>query len=167
LVVDADGLIKLAKAGLIEALVRHADVVVAPEVWREVVEVGGQRGHDDALVVAGLADQVLVQVPRTAAARSLPETAARLGAGERATWALWLDRSAHAIVSDDRAFLTMLGAGGVPFLTPGAVVVRLVELGAVTLDEAREALERLRPFIREGQYLVVREALTKATGSQA
>src|SRR3972149_2565096 len=88
LVVDADGLIKLAKAGLIEALVRHADVVVAPEVWREGVGGGGQRGHDDALVVGGVADQMLVQVPRPAAARSLPETAARLGAGERTTWAL-------------------------------------------------------------------------------
>jgi predicted nucleic acid-binding protein len=165
LVVDADGLIKLARAGVIEALVNGLEVSVASQVWCEVVEAGSDRGYDDAAVIAGLADRIAVQVPDAVATGMIPHGAARLGAGERGTLALWYERSADAIVSDDRTFLALLGAHGVPFLTPAALLVLLTDSQLVSTDDARTALERLRPYIREDQYRLVAEALLMSSGS--
>jgi len=165
LVCDADGLIKLAKAGLIEVLLGYVEIIVGPQVWREVVEDGMARGHEDAAVVAGHASQMTLAPPDEVAVASLPESAGRLGAGEREAWALQVDRSAHAVVSDDRAFLSLLALAGVPFLTPAAVVVLLLELGVLSQENGRSALERLRPYVRQEQYQLVIDALTKLGGS--
>jgi hypothetical protein len=63
-----------------------------------------------------------------------------------------LQARGDAIISDDRAFVTLLFTHHIPVLTPAAVVVALCAWELVTVPHARQALERLRPLIRVEQY---------------
>ncbi len=76
-----------------------------------------------------------------------------LGRGELAALALYKQIEADAIVSDDLAFLRRLKDEGVPFLVPAAIIVQMVLVNELTGDEAKAALARLRPSIRQDVYL--------------
>ena len=170
-VCDADGLIKLAKAGILEAFARRVDLLVAPTVYREAVEEGKARGHPDAWEI----EQVLrehgriLQPPR--GGRTRPQTpeapaieALPLGAGERETWVVFVREKADAVLSDDRGFLHALEAQGIPYLTPAAALVGLARQGTLSRSEALRALERLRPWIRREQYEAARRDLEALNG---
>jgi hypothetical protein len=166
LVCDADGLIKVTKAGLLQRLVAYAEVIVGPEVWREVVEAGLRWGHDDAAVVAEVAGRLTRVETQEVHVNLADELSSRLGAGEREAWALCAGRPERVILTDDRAFLWLLAQQSLPALTPAAVVVLLVETGALPVAEAREALGRLRPHIREEQYVACLSALIDHEGGR-
>jgi len=153
LVCDADGLIKMNKAGILEMVARHAEVLLGPEIFREAVEEGKARGYPDAFEIELVSKQFTLKRPHVhpQADRILRER--ELGSGEREALQLYLSEEAEAIVSDDQAFLSLLEAHSVPYLTPAAIVVLLAERGILRpLEKAYEALERLRPLIRQEQY---------------
>jgi len=76
----------------------------------------------------------------------------RLGPGEQETLRLYFSEGADAIVSDDQKFLNWLDSHNVPYLTPAAVLVLLVERDILSRRRAKAALEKLRPYIRDEQY---------------
>lgn len=153
LVCDADGLIKLQKADLLALLVQHAEVLIGPEVFREAVTEGTARGYPDAAALAQVlhAHRIPPAPPRHPYAVQVLQ-GTRLGPGETETLHLYMQARGDAIVSDDRAFVTLLLTHQIPALTPAAVVVALCDWGLVPLAHARRALERLRPLIRAEQY---------------
>jgi hypothetical protein len=152
LVCDADGLIKLQKAGLLALLVQHAEVLIGPEVFREAVTEGTARGYPDAAALAQVlhAHRIPPAPPRHPYAVQVLQ-GTRLGPGETETLHLYLQARGDAIVSDDRAFVTLLLTHQIPVLPPAAVVVALCDWGVVSVAHARQALERLRPLIRAEQ----------------
>ena len=160
LVCDADGLIKLQKAGLLALLVHHAEVLIGPEVFREAVTEGIARGYPDAVELAQVlhAHRIPPAPPRHPHAVQIVQ-GTRLGPGETETLHLYFQARGDAIVSDDRAFVALLLTHQIPVLTPAAVVVALCEWGLVTIAPARQALERLRPLIRAEQYHAVQADL--------
>jgi predicted nucleic acid-binding protein len=153
IVCDADGLIKLHKAGLLALLVHHAEVLIGPEVFREAVTAGMARGYPDAIALAQLLQPHWPQPAPPAhphAVQVLRGT--RLGPGEAEALRLYFHAQGEAILSDDRAFVTLLLTHHIPVLTPATVVVALCEWGLVTVTHATQVLERLRPLIRAEQY---------------
>jgi predicted nucleic acid-binding protein len=158
MVADADGLIKLGKSGALSALLSAARILVPRAVCEEAVEEGKRRMYEDAHVLertlgAGGAEIIehVEHEPSEEAEVLLRDSAAALGAGERAALAVFFVSSADAILTDDRGFLGLLAGDDppVPVLVPAAAIVSLVEAHRLSIEEAREALGKLERSVRE------------------
>ena len=161
LLLDADGLIKLHRAGVLMHVVRAFACSVPLTVYEEVVTRGKARLHQDAEAIESvLADRVTVLAVER---HENPEPG--LGAGELGILSLLSQERGATVVSDDRRFLTALTREGAAFLTPADMIVVLVRRGILTRDEAREALDRLRPMIRVAAYWDARQDLEPGGGS--
>jgi hypothetical protein len=155
LVIDADGLIKLGKSGLLGASVGSHEVLVPEAVYEEAVVKGKQELYEDAFELEKLLEDEGVPIVRSdpdPRADRLLEGVTSLGAGERSALRLYFAEEADAVSSDDRVFLNFLGRHSVPFVTPVNVVVGLTRSGRVSLEEGLEALEQLSEAVRADVY---------------
>lgn len=84
----------------------------------------------------------------------LERSGAYFGAGERAALAVFFARGADAILTDDGAFLRLLADAkpSIPALVPTAAIVGLAEAGRLSAGAAREAMEKIGPYVRAGAY---------------
>ncbi len=155
LVLDADGLIKLHKSGVLTHTVSAFRCTIPRAVYDEVVVRGKAKLHQDAEVIQRTLDGAV-------AIMSVEGRRRRdfgLGAGELAILEVLGQKREAIVVSDDRRFLALLTEQGTPFLTPSDIVVILARLGILKRVEAQEALERLKPAIRAAAYWEARQAL--------
>lgn len=162
LLLDADGLIKLHRAGVLAVALKTFDCVVPQAVYEEVVVRGRARLHDDAEAIEAILGGSSIVVARTES--YLQQLEIGLGAGELGILSLLPGEQDAVIVSDDRRFLAVLKARGARFLTPADILPLLWRRAALTQAEAREALERLRPSIRLAAYWDARQDLDKGSG---
>jgi hypothetical protein len=175
IVVDADGLIKLGKSGALPPLLGTARLLVPKTVWEEAVEEGKRRMYEDAHELeATLAESGAEVVSYEAGEEVEPllgGSAASFGAGERAALAVFYAVGADAVLTDDRAFLRLLAGADPPVaaLVPAAAIVALAEGDWMTVEEAREALGKLKPSIRGDVHAAAMEDLEtmqRAKGSE-
>lgn len=153
-VVDADGLIKLGKAGCICALAQNDELLVPKAVYEEAVINGKRRMYRDAFDLE-IALQERAQVKSASTderADELLRTVYSLGTGEQAALHLYFASGADALISDDRAFLRLLSDNSIPFLTPTDTIAFLYKIGALGRSEALAALENIRSMVRQSSY---------------
>ncbi len=165
IVVDADGLIKLGKSGALPTLLGSARLLVPQAVWEESVVEGKRRMYEDAydlegVLVEGGAEVVSYEAGEEVE-RLLGGSAASFGAGERAALAVFYAVGADAVLTDDRAFLGLLAGADppVPALVPAAAIIALAEGDWMTVEEARDALGKLKPSIRGNVHAAAMEDL--------
>lgn len=161
LLFDADGLIKLHRAGVLSNGVSTFPTTVPEAAHEEVVTQGKANLYEDAEEIErSLAD----------AADVLPaeevEPEPGLGRGEMAVLNRALRQPDAVVVSDDRRFLSLLTDRDVGFLTPADLVVVLARRDVITKIVARDALDRLRPVIRPAAYWEAKEDLREGTGNE-
>lgn len=145
---DADGLIKLYRAGVLDHVVRAFACTIPQGVYDEVVTKGKARLHQDAEAI----DQIILDTVTILPVPGSRQPELGLGAGELGILSLIPQEQDAIVVSDDRRFLALLAAQGTDFLTPADMLVVLARRGILARAGAREALERLRPAIRLAAY---------------
>jgi rRNA-processing protein FCF1 len=153
-VFDSDALIKLNRAGVLDFAFAAFECVIPQAVIEEVVMAGRERGFEDVsdIEAAVAAAQIVPNDGR-------PDIHPRLGPGEQAILKLLPQMPDLIVVGDDRRFINFLAAQGIQFLLTAGVPLALVQKGSLTTQQAREALERLKPLIRPIAYWEARSAL--------
>lgn len=162
IILDADGLIKLGKTGLLPFLARSYNCIITDQVFKEAVEKGKKYFYEDAFVLENYTSQGIVKVAITktnSKAKKILQNVQSLGEGEKSTLHLFYNQNVLAIVSDDVAFLNLLDSYNIPYLTPANLISRLVELKKITKKKGLIALENLRPYTRSSIYELVKKEL--------
>ena len=151
LILDADGLIKLHQAGVLELLARHYACAVPRAVYQEAVA-DAEDKYPDARQIAKIV-QALIEVVDV---KEVPaELLVNIGAGEREVLALFMDMRATeptTIISDDGAFLRLLAMQSIPFLSPADMVLTMVQQCVLTPERAKAALYLINPLINPDAY---------------
>ena len=138
---DADCLIKLTKADLKERVCAVWRITIPELVRRETVE---RAPH--------LPDAVRIRENVDKRRISVREAAGSQAQGEDAALFLYQEGGFDVIASDDARFIRRLRGLGVPFAVPAVIAVLLCRDGELTVAQAREALEALRPHVSADQY---------------
>jgi len=162
IILDADGLIKLSKIGLVPLLAKSYSCIITKEVFKETVEKGKKHFYEDAFILEDYVNRGIVKVVAAKPvfkAKKLLQEVHSLGEGEKSTLCLFYTQNALAIVSDDVAFLNLLNRHNIPYLTPANLILRLVELKKISKQEGLTALKKLRPYIRSSIYKLVKKEL--------
>lgn len=159
LVMDSDGLIKLTKSGIIQEVLDVFDCLISEEVEEECVTKGKDCFYEDAFQIGTLIEENKLRVLKTGINIKAQEMLKnqRLGAGERSTLHLFLNVKAKAIISDDQTFLNFLYQNRIPFVIPSDLIARLVELKILDKKGGLLALEKMKPYIKESNYLKARK----------
>jgi len=162
IILDADGLIKLGKISLLSSLARSYSCIISKEVFKEVIEEGKRYFHKDALILESYIKQGIIKVVPVKSnlkAKKLLQKETSLGEGEKSSLHLFYNQNALAIVSDDIAFLNLLDKYNVPYITPASLISRLVELKKISKQKGLAMLKKLKPYIRESIYELVKKEI--------
>ena len=152
---DADAIIKLQRAEILQHVAQILDCIIPEAVYHEVVTRGRVFNHSDAEAIDRIIQaSVVVQPPMGVATPDIAETIG-VNAGEKELLGLFYSSPAEVetiILIDDRRFLALLHYLEIPALIPADFIVLMARQGFLLKREARNALEHIRPLIRETAY---------------
>ena len=148
LLMDADCLIKLTKAGLKETVCQSDTVFIPAIVVREVVDAGKIKGCSDAFAVEKNISLNLISI--------IPDEVVVYETGDRAVSDLFNPQKYDAVATDDAKLIRKLKSLGIPFLLPGLILYLLHKQGEMDKVTSLWALDQLAPFISDDEYSTVR-----------
>ena len=148
IVMDADCLIKLTKAGLKEDVCRAFDVTIPHLVKEEIVDRGKAKKLPDALVIERNIREKLIQVDK--------KRDQRIDVGEKEAVALFQNGGYDAIGSDDKRFVKQLRLFNIPYVTPAVFIAIMLKQGDIKSVYAEERLQALSEYISENEYFAVK-----------
>jgi hypothetical protein len=147
-IMDADCLIKLTKAGLKED-VCHAFTIIIPRLVKEdVVDRGKTKELPDALVIDDNVHDGLIKVQA--------DKTSKATAGEKEALTLFQKGGFDAIGSDDKRFIRQLRIFNIPYLTPAVFIALMVRQGNLKTPEALRKLDALSEHISDDEYATVK-----------
>lgn len=147
ILMDADCLIKLTKAGLKELVTDRCSVYIPAAVVREVVDAGKEKGCPDAFVVEeNIGHGRLAVVGADVGWMTGDEALPRLFSTDKFT----------VVASDDAKLLRRLRTGNIPCLLPAVLLYRFQREGLLSREQALDSLERLSGHISLDEYGTVR-----------
>jgi predicted nucleic acid-binding protein len=108
-----------------------------------------ERFYDDAFQIDGLIKKGKIMVKNIENNKQASNIlkGSSLGRGEISSLHLYFNLNAEAIISDDRAFLSVLQQNNIAFITPADLIVRSFELRILSTDESSNALDMIEPYI--------------------
>lgn len=155
LLIDADALIKLNKAGILLKVVESFECVVPTAVYDEAVVVGRAFLHEDAEDIEHILEGTVTIVEPIGSTG----LGVSLGRGETAVSQSKSQYPDALVVTDDRRFTSALRLTTDLVVSAAELLTLLARSRVLSLQEALEALERLRPSIRETIYKDIQSQL--------
>jgi len=147
LLMDADCLIKITKAGLKDLVGSRYIIFIPGVVQREVVDAGKEKGCSDAFIVEkNIAAKVI----------KIAETSRDHTNGDEALIALYRKEDYNAVATDDAKLTRFLRTKNIPFVLPALIIYQLLQDNLIGRKMALRALNQLAEFISEDEYSTVR-----------
>ncbi len=163
LVLDADALIKLNRAGALDRVAQVYECVIPIAVYKEAVE-DALGAYPDAAEIRYIVKKRIEVV--SAEPFEGFETPSAFGPGEIGILILVTPRPTvpiigvgATVVTDDVRVLRYLAALGVNFMVPSSVIVTMRRQDFLSHEETVSILESLRPAISSNEYLIAIRAL--------
>ena len=154
LLMDADCLIKITKAGL-KDLVVDANLLFIPDlVKREVVDTGKDKGCADAFIV-----EENIEAQRI----TVVESTTQYPDGDEALVALFHADKYDAVATDDAKLVRKFRMRNIPHVLPALLLHRLCRQKLITKEVALGRLGQLAEFISDEEYSTVKLLLEKQT----
>ncbi len=152
LLMDADCLIKLTKAGL-KDFVGNKYIIFIPEVVKtEVVDAGKKKGCPDAVMVENnIKTNVITMV----------KSSSNHIRGDEALIALFMDEKYDAVATDDVKLTHRLKIHSIPFILPGLIIYKLMQDNIIDKKTGLWALNQLAEFISKDEFSTVRLLMEK------
>jgi len=144
ILMDADCLIKLTKAGLKEFICRHEKITVPETVKREVVDAGKSKGYADADLIEKNIRNGLIALAKEVASNHVK--------GDQALIATFKKGQYATIATDDAKLIRILRGAGIPFILPALIIYAIYKKGLIDRATGSNWLDRIFPFISEEEY---------------
>ena len=148
IVMDADCLIKLTKAGLKESVCNAFQVTIPHLVKEEIVDRGRKKQLPDAYVIEKNIKDGLIKIEG--------KRNSAVYVGEKEAVALFENGGFDAIGSDDKRFIKQLRVFNIPYITPAVFIAVMLKKGDILQDEAEKRLYALSEYISENEYCSVK-----------
>jgi len=152
LLMDADCLIKLTKAGLKELVGTKNTIVIPDLVKKEVVDAGKIKGCPDAFEVEKNIESKMITVI------DAPSGAEK---GDQSLIVIFRKENYDSIATDDVKFTRHLKAYNIPYILPGLILYWLLKVEKIDYQTALRALHQLDEFISEDEFSTVRLLMEK------
>jgi rRNA-processing protein FCF1 len=147
LLMDADCLIKITKAGLKDFVGGRYIISIPGVVQREVVYAGKEKGCSDALIVEKNIEAKVIKIAETSRDHTN---------GDEALIALFRKEEYNAVATDDVKLTRFLRIKNIPFILPALIIYQLLQDNLIDRKTALWALNQLAEFISEDEYSTVR-----------
>ncbi len=148
ILMDADCLIKITKAGIKEKICRQFEVVIPLTIKEEVVDAGKAKNYPDADLVEKNINAGLIVLESGKSSKRMK--------GDRALLETFKNSQYTAIATDDAKLTRLLRPSGIPFILPALLIFSVWKRGAIDQTTALNWLEKLSTFISEDEYSMVR-----------
>ena len=147
-IMDADCLIKLTKAGLKEDICESFAIFIQRLVKEEVVDKGKSKDLPDAVVIEKNinAGRIKIRTDKTVQATE----------GEKEALALYQRGGFDAIGSDDKRFIRRMRLLNIPYVTPAVLIALMVKSGDLKASEALKKLDALSPYVSDDEYYTIK-----------
>jgi rRNA-processing protein FCF1 len=147
LLMDADCLIKLARAGLKDLVGSKYTIFIPKVVQGEVVEAGKKKGCIDAVVVEKNIKTNVIRITKGLSNYTKVD---------EALIDLFQKAEYDAVATDDAKLTHRLKTHGIPFILPALIIFQLSQDNIIEKKTALWALKQLAPFISEDEHATVR-----------
>ncbi len=144
LLMDADCLIKLTKAGLKEEICRRFGVDIPSIVKKEVVDAGKSKGLSDAELVEKNIQNDIIQVTGKGFSAHVK--------GDQALIEIFKQGQYDLIATDDAKLTRLLKSMSIPYILPGLLIYSFYQTDIINKGTALHWLEKLSDFISEDEY---------------
>jgi len=148
ILMDADCLIKLIKAGLKESICQQYEIFVPFIIKKEVVDAGKKKGVSDAELAEKNIEKGIISVVGK-------ESSAHMK-GDQALIENFKRGSYNAIATDDAKLIRLLRTAGIPYILPGLFIYSLYQRNVIDRKTALKWLEDLSNFISEDENSMIR-----------
>lgn len=143
---DADCLIKITRAGYKEEAVHAFKISIPAPVVTEVVDQGSVRTETE-LVSKNIDENRIKVLP------AIGES------GDSALSSVFRGGGFDCVGTDDRRLINRLTTLGIACIVPGLLLYELAKLGRLSRQQAVRVLQRLQPSISGEEYQIVRHLL--------